>query len=85
MNLLETQDKQFSNDSLKEKFNRQVLHESALASNNMKDTGFDLDRATEEASNALLTLGVNNNGLESMLAAQMLSIHIDFIGGPTRT
>lgn len=75
MNLLETEDKQFSNDSLKEKFNRQILHESALASNNMKDADFDLERAKEEASSALLALGANNNGLESMIAAQMLSIH----------
>ncbi|WP_028388650.1 hypothetical protein [Legionella fairfieldensis] len=75
MNLLGTEDKPFSNDSLKEKFTRQILHESALASNNMKDTGFNLEHAKEEAKSALLALGANNNGLESMIAAQMLSIH----------
>jgi len=58
----------------KEKFNRHVIHENALATNNIKAENFDMDKAKQKSSDAMVALGVDG-GLQSMLAAQMLSIH----------
>lgn len=65
------------NDSMleaKEKFNRHVIDENAIATNNIRAEKFDMDKAKQKSSDALIALDVNG-GLQSMLAAQMLSIH----------
>ncbi len=57
-----------------EKFNRYIIDENAVATNNIKSEKFDLDKAKQKSRDAMLSLGVGS-GLQSMLAAQMLSIH----------
>lgn len=58
----------------KEKFNRHIIHENALAISNIKAEKFDMDKAKQKSSDAMVALGADG-GLQSMLAAQMLSIH----------
>ncbi|BCA94309.1 hypothetical protein TUM19329_06700 [Legionella antarctica] len=58
----------------KEKFNRHIIDENAIATNNIRAEKFDMDKAKQKSSDALIALDVNG-GLQSMLAAQMLSIH----------
>lgn len=55
-------------------FNRQLIHDNAMANNSYKDERFDLDREKQSSKDALAELNANN-GLQSMLAAQMLSVH----------
>lgn len=58
----------------KEKFNKHIIDENAIATNNIRAEKFDLDKAKQKSSDALIALDVKG-GLQSMLAAQMLSIH----------
>ncbi len=58
----------------KDKFNRHIIAENALATNDIKSGKFDLDKAKKKSGDAMVALGVDG-GLQSMLAAQMLSIH----------
>lgn len=57
-----------------DKFTRNIIHEAALACNNISSDNFDLEKAKSLCSDSIAALGAQN-GLESMLAAQMLSIH----------
>jgi len=57
-----------------DKFTRKIIHEAALASNNISSDNFDLEKAKSLCTDSIAALGAQN-GLESMLAAQMLSIH----------
>jgi len=57
-----------------ENFKRDVINGSTLASSNIKDKQFDLDKAHQKTAEAMIALGATN-GLQSMLAAQMLSVH----------
>ena len=59
---------------VKEKFNSRIIHKNAMATNNIKPKRFDMDTAIQKSQDALIALNVNG-GLQSMLAAQMLSIH----------
>ena len=58
----------------KEGFNKYIIDENAIATNKITAEKFDMDKAKQKSSNALVALDVNG-GLQSMLAAQMLSIH----------
>jgi len=58
----------------KEKFRRHVINGSTLASSDIKDKRFNLDEAKQKSTEAMTALGATN-GLQSMLAAQMLSVH----------
>lgn len=58
----------------KEKFIKRVVHRSALSTNNIRDKPFDIVKSKQESNEALVALGVYD-GLQTMLAAQMLSIH----------
>lgn len=56
------------------KFTKQIVYESTLASNDFKNKNFNLDNALEITKESMEALHVKD-GLQSMLAAQMLSIH----------
>lgn len=77
-NLDTTQNKQLYSQhdmaEAKEKFNKHIIDENAIATNNITAEKFDMDKAKQKSSNALVALDVKG-GLQSMLAAQMLSIH----------
>ncbi|APF02926.1 TPA: hypothetical protein ACJ5DT_000051 [Legionella pneumophila] len=55
-------------------FKRQLIHDNALANNSYKEEGFDLDKEKQSCKEAMTELNTSN-GLQSMLAAQMLSVH----------
>ncbi|HAT2138619.1 TPA: hypothetical protein I8027_001028 [Legionella pneumophila] len=55
-------------------FKRQLIHDNALANNSYTDESFDLDREKKSSKEAMTELNASN-GLQSMLTAQMLSIH----------
>ncbi|MFT4060019.1 MAG: hypothetical protein QM652_10780 [Legionella sp.] len=57
-----------------DKFTRRIVHNAALASNNVSSEKFDLENAKSKCAQGLSALDVQG-GLQSMLAAQMLSIH----------
>lgn len=57
-----------------DKFTRNIIHEAALATSNISSDKFDLKKAKSLCADGMSALGAQN-GLESMLAAQMLSIH----------
>ncbi len=63
-----------NNAAAKENFNRHIIHENAIATNNIKAENFDLDKAKQQSTDAMVALGTDG-GLQLMLAAQMLSIH----------
>lgn len=77
-NLDKTQNKplypQHDMTDAKEEFNKYIIGENAIATNKITAEKFDMDKAKQKSSNALVALDVNG-GLQSMLAAQMLSIH----------
>lgn len=58
----------------KNKFTRNIIHNAALASNNVNSKKFDLKKAKTLCVEAISAIGTTY-GLESMLAAQMLSVH----------
>lgn len=60
--------------TLPDKFTKNIVHDATLASNNIRAENFDLDKAMSLCAEGIAALGAQN-GLESMLAAQMLSIH----------
>ncbi|MGC1181489.1 hypothetical protein [Legionella sp.] len=55
-------------------FNNHIIHNAAIASNNIRADNFDINAAKEKTDDALVALNTQNS-LQSMLAAQMLSIH----------
>lgn len=57
-----------------EKFNQHIIHENAIATNNIRSESFDLSKAKQKSLDAMIALNASG-GLQSMLAAQMLSIH----------
>jgi hypothetical protein len=57
-----------------DKFMRNLIHDATLASNNVNSEKFDLEKAKSLCAENISALGTQN-GLESMLAAQMLSVH----------
>ncbi|CAM4488833.1 MAG: hypothetical protein LEGION0403_FIIPPAGN_00428 [Legionella sp.] len=63
-----------TNHGANEKFNQRIIHENALATNNVRSETFDMGKAKQKSVDALIALNANG-GLQSMLAAQMLSIH----------
>lgn len=67
-------DPQHDMEEAKKKFNRHIIHENAIATNNISSKKFDMDMAKQKSRDALISLDVNG-GLQSMLAAQMFSIH----------
>lgn len=58
----------------RENFNQHLIHNAAIASNDIRSDNFDINMAKEESDNALVALNVQST-LQTMLAAQMLSIH----------
>ena len=58
----------------KQKFNQHIIYENAIATNDIRKEKFDISKAKEKSKNAMTALGIDG-GLQSMLAAQMLSIH----------
>lgn len=58
----------------KENFKQHVINGSTLASSDIRDKSFDLAEAHQKSTDAMTALGASN-GLQSMLAAQMLSVH----------
>jgi hypothetical protein len=59
---------------VREKFIRRIVHKNAIATNHSRDKDFNINKSTQESNDALLALGAHE-GLQSMLVAQMLSIH----------
>jgi len=57
-----------------DQFTRNIIYDAALACNNVNNEKFDLKKAKSLSAEGIAALGAQN-GLESMLAAQMLSIH----------
>lgn len=57
-----------------EKFNTYIILKNATATNNINAEAFDMDKAKQKSQDALIALDANG-GLQSMLPAQMLSIH----------
>jgi len=57
-----------------EKFIQDIVHNNAAATHDIRFEKFDLERAKQKSRNAMSAMGVND-GLQAMLAAQMLSIH----------
>lgn len=57
-----------------DKFTRNIIHNASLASSNISSEKFDIDKAKSLCVEGISALGAQN-GLESMLAAQMLSVH----------
>jgi hypothetical protein len=55
-------------------FKKKILRLNAIASNRCSQEGFDVDKAAAQSEHDLNVLGATN-GLQEMLAAQMLSIH----------
>ena len=55
-------------------FKAHLIHENIAASHNIRGATFDLEKARQLSHDAMSALGVRG-GLQSMLAAQMLSIH----------
>lgn len=58
----------------KDKFIRHIIHENAIATNDIRSEKFDMDKAKQKSHDAMTSMCVNG-GLQSMLAAQMYSIH----------
>lgn len=58
----------------KEKFSHHIIYENAIATNDIRKEKFDINKAKEKSKDAMTALGIDG-GLQSMLAAQMLSIH----------
>jgi len=58
----------------KDKFIQHIIHENAIATNDIRSEKFDMDKAKQKSSDAMTAMCVNG-GLQSMLAAQMYSIH----------
>jgi hypothetical protein len=65
-----------TNDAVeaKEKFIRRIVHKNSIATNHIRNKDFDVNKSKHESNDALLALGAHE-GLQSMLVAQMLSIH----------
>lgn len=57
-----------------EQFTQRIVHDTTLATNDFREKNFNLEGAWEKTREGMEALNVNN-GLQSMLAAQMLSIH----------
>lgn len=55
-------------------FKKKILRLNAIASNRCGQEGFDVDKAAAQSECDLNVLGATN-GLQEMLAAQMLSVH----------
>jgi hypothetical protein len=58
----------------KEKFTQHLIYENAIATHDIRSEKFDIDKAKQK-SQAAMTAMRADDGLQSMLAAQMLSIH----------
>lgn len=63
-----------ANNDKESDFKNQLIHDNALANNTYTKENFDLDREKQASKEAIAGLNASN-GLQSMLAAQMLSIH----------
>lgn len=61
-------------DDAKTKFSQHIIYENAIATNDIRKEKFDMNKAKEKSKDAMTALGIDG-GLQSMLAAQMLSIH----------
>jgi hypothetical protein len=59
---------------VQDKFNRHIIHKNAKTISDVTAHNFDINKATEISQNALGALGAKDS-LQSMLAAQILSIH----------
>lgn len=57
-----------------QKFTQRIVHDTTLATNDFRGKGFNLENALETSREGMEALHVKD-GLQSMLAAQMLSIH----------
>lgn len=55
-------------------FKRQLIHDNAMTNFSYKDEHFDLDKEKQLSKETMAELNVSD-GLQSMLAAQMLSVH----------
>lgn len=51
-----------------------IVHNNAPACNNVNKDGFDLEKAKKKSKSNLTALGANE-GLQALLASQMLAIH----------
>ncbi|RUR08565.1 hypothetical protein ELY14_11185 [Legionella septentrionalis] len=58
----------------KANFTRHLIHENAIATNNIKAENFNMEQAKQKSIDAMEALDATG-GLQSMLSAQMLSIH----------
>ena len=57
-----------------DKFNRHIIHKNAKTISDVTAHNFDINKATQISQNALSALDAKDS-LQSMLAAQILSIH----------
>lgn len=63
-----------SNIIATEKFKRHIIQRNAIATSDIRSEHFDIKDDQQKINNALIAMGAEG-GLQSMLAAQMLSIH----------
>lgn len=63
-----------SKSPAQENFNNRLIHNNAIATNNIRSKDFDLENARERSSEALTALNAQS-GLQAMLVSQMISIH----------
>ncbi len=63
-----------TNHGANEKFNQHIIHGNAIATNDIRKDTFDMNKAKEKSKDAMAALGAVG-GLQSMLTAQMISIH----------
>lgn len=77
-NNITMQDKQLpvsdKSKEAKEKFNRHIIQKNAETISDITAHNFDINKATQISRNALIALDAKDS-LQSMLAAQILSIH----------
>lgn len=58
----------------KEKFIHHIIQENAISTSDVRSDKFDMDKSKQKSSDAMTAMDVDG-GLQSMLAAQMFSIH----------
>lgn len=58
----------------KQRFKNKIIRKSVIATNNIMSDSFNIDEANKESQEALIALNATTS-LQSMLAAQMLSVH----------
>ncbi|HEM1533348.1 TPA: hypothetical protein U0Z67_000826 [Legionella pneumophila] len=70
-----TENHQIANSvKVKDRFVKQIIHRNISATNNVMEKSFDIAKSTQKSHDALQAMEAHD-GLQSMLVAQMLSVH----------